>query len=64
MIVVDTNLIAYAVVPGDRTDAALSVLGADSSLGGPGPLAIRAAQCTRDDNASREVEPGRRRRRV
>jgi predicted nucleic acid-binding protein len=29
MIVVDTNLIAYAVVPGERTDAALSVLEAD-----------------------------------
>ena len=35
MIVVDTNLIAYAVVPGERTDAALSVLGADSAWVAP-----------------------------
>ncbi|MDL2719108.1 MAG: type II toxin-antitoxin system VapC family toxin [Acidobacteriota bacterium] len=35
MIVVDTNLIAYAVVPGERTDAALSVLGVDSDWVAP-----------------------------
>lgn len=35
MIVVDTNLIAYAVVPGERTNAALSVLGADSAWVAP-----------------------------
>lgn len=29
MIVVDTNLIAYAVVPGERSDSALAVLDAD-----------------------------------
>ncbi len=35
MIVVDTNLIAYAVVPGGRSDAALAVLEADTEWVAP-----------------------------
>lgn len=35
MIVVDTNLIAYAVVPGGRSDAALAVLDADAQWVAP-----------------------------
>jgi predicted nucleic acid-binding protein len=35
MIVVDTNLIAYAVVPGERSDAALAVLDADAQWVAP-----------------------------